>query len=403
MTIPISIFYLLFFGIAFNGPIFVLSLANGSTVAGPVEQIGDNWSVRLGGVKPVSATGLQAISMHRENTSLPAWPRNEQVILANGDRLPGTVRELSGDRLLVRTDLGKEADLTIPLSAVSVIWVAAPEGVDNVDKWRRRLAAAKRSRDAVYLRNGDVVEGTLNAINGQSRDVQIESAKKDVTVPFSKIAVIALNSELIRPLQAKGVHARLVLDTGCRLTLDSAQADHGGLTGKTVFGGDIAIPLDRIRAIDWLGGCVVYLSDLKPRAYQFRSFLAGASWPYLTDASVMESDLRLGGQLYDKGLGVHTSSRLTYTLGPDDRTFEALVGLDDAVGKEGSAHVQVLVDGKPQKLAWDGNLTGQSGPRLIRVSVTGAKELTLVADFGDFGDVQGCVDWANARLIKNRK
>jgi hypothetical protein len=73
------------------------------------------------------------------------------------------------------------------------------------------------------------------------------------------------------------------------------------------------------------------------------------------------------------------------------------------VGKEGSAHVQVLVDGKPQKLAWDGNLTGQSGPRLIRVSVIGAKELTLVADFGDFGDVQGCVDWANARLIKNRK
>src|SRR5260370_33597402 len=151
MTIPISIFYLLFFGIAFNGPTFVLSLADGTTVAGPVEQIGDNWSVRLGGVKPVNATGLQTISMHRENTSLPAWPRNEQVILANGDRLPGTVRELSGDRLLVRTDLGKEADLTIPLSAVSVIWVAAPDGVDNVDKWRRRPVAAKRSRDAVAL------------------------------------------------------------------------------------------------------------------------------------------------------------------------------------------------------------------------------------------------------------
>jgi len=142
MTIPISIFYLLFFGIAFNGPIFVLSLANGSTVAGPVEQIGDNWSVRLGGVKPVSATGLQAISIHRENTSLPAWPRNEQVILANGDRLPGTVRELSGDRLLVRTDLGKEADLTIPLSAVSVIWVAAPDGVDGAVLGAQRSGGA---------------------------------------------------------------------------------------------------------------------------------------------------------------------------------------------------------------------------------------------------------------------
>src|SRR5262249_55020777 len=109
------------------------------------------------------------------------------------------------------------------------------------------------------------------------------------------------------------------------------------------------------------------------------------------------------GQLYDKGLGVHSSSRLTYDIGPEDRWFEALVGLDDAVGKEGSARIQVLLDGKPQKLSRDANLTWPKGPQAVRLAGGGAKELTLVTDFGTYGDVQGCVDWANARLIRNQK
>ena len=62
----------------------------------------------------------------------------------------------------------------------------------------------------------------------------------------------------------------------------------------------------------------------------------------------------------------------------------------------------VLLDGRPQKLAWDGDLTWEKGPRHIRLAVSGSKELTLVSDFGSFGDVQGCVDWADARLIKKQ-
>jgi hypothetical protein len=383
-------------------PIFSLKLADGQAVTGPLEGIGEDWSIRLGREKPVTASGLNVISLRRDRLSLPGWPPSEQIILANGDRLPGAVRGLNGERLLINANFGKEAELAIPLSAVSMIWMAAPDGVDNARKWQRRLVASRRSRDIVYLRNGDVVEGTLNAIQAKSRDVQIESAKKEVIVPLNKIAVIALNTELVRPLQPKGVHVRLVLDNGCRLTLESAQADRGALRGKTAFGSEVAFGLDHVLAIDWLGGCVVYLSDLKPRAYESHSFLGDAGWRYASDTSVMESALRLGGQLYDKGLGVHTSSRLTYALDANDYVFEALVGMDDTVGKEGSARIGVMVDGRPQKLAWDGKLTSQTGPRLIRLSLSQAMALTLVADFGDFGDVQGCVDWANARLIRRR-
>jgi len=389
-------------------PIFTLTLADGTTVSGNVEQIGDNWSIRMAGAQPREAA--EVVSLRRDKIPIPPSPHAEQIILANGDRLPATIQELIGDRLRVHGDLGQEGDFALPISSVSVIWITAPDGVEHPDKWRRRLLVDRRSHDTVYLRNGEIIEGIVNSIVAaqgadapRSGTLQIESGKKDVAVPLKNIAVVAFNTGLIRNLQPKGVHGRLVLDNGVRLTLASAWSDGHVITGKTVFGGDVSIPLHRVIALDWLGGCVVYLSDLKPRSYEFRSFLGGVDWPYVKDSSVAEGDIRLGGRLYDKGIGVHSACRLTYAVDADVNAFEAMVGMDDLVGKEGSARIQVLLDAKPQKLAWDGMLAGGSKPRNVRVPISGAKEITLVTDFGDFGDVQGCVDWADARFIRKEK
>ena len=61
-------------------------------------------------------------------------------------------------------------------------------------------------------------------------------------------------------------------------------------------------------------------------------------------------DLRLAGSTYDKGIGLHSESRLTYALNRNYQWFESLVGLDDQTGRRGSVLIEVLVDGKPQAL-----------------------------------------------------
>ena len=81
------------------------------------------------------------------------------------------------------------------------------------------------------------------------------------------------------------------------------------------------------------------------------------------------------------------------------RWFEAAVGLDDRTGQGGSVRVRVLVDGI-EKGGNDTELTAATGPRAVRVDVAGAKELTLVVEFGSGGDVCDHVDWADARLVK---
>src|SRR5262249_38018985 len=118
------------------------------------------------------------------------------------------------------------------------------------------------------------------------------------------------------------------------------------------------------------------------------------------EGAVGGGDLRLGGSTYDKGVGLHSESRLTYDVSGGFRRFEALVGLDEAAGPAGSVRVKVLLDGKPQDVGADKELTARDRPVPVRVDLAGARELTLVVELRRGGDLGGHVDWADARLVK---
>ena len=213
------------------------------------------------------------------------------------------------------------------------------------------------------------------------------------------MAVVVFNTELSTTLKPKAAYGRLVLRDGTRLSLASAAcADGRTLTGDTLFKTALSFPLEDVVALFIEGGPAVYLSELKARKFEQNPYL-GEPWPYVLDGSVDRRDLRLGGSTFDRGIGLHTESRLTYDLGGRYRRFEALVGLDDQTGKGGRARIRVLVDGKPKDVG-DAELTSRSEPLAVRVDVTGAKELTLVAEFGERGGVRGHVNWADARLVK---
>jgi hypothetical protein len=329
---------------------------------------------------------------------LPAYPNEEQVLFANGDCLAGTPLHVSGGRLRFRLPGEEGPELDLSLTTLAVIWFATPQGPDDAEAWRRRLRAQPRGRDLLLLRNGDTAQGTLAALTDTA--VRLETAAGDtIEVERGKVAAVALNTELVRRPRPRRAYGRLVLTDGSRLALASAQSSDRLLTGKTLYGVAVAFPLEAVAALDVYQGCAVYLSDLKPRQYTHRPYL-GAGWPFVPDGSVAGRDLRVGGGIHDKGVGLHSESRLTYDLRGGYRWFEVLVGLDDRTGQGGSARIGVLVDGKPCDLGGPDELTGQTPPRALRIPVKGAKELTLVVEFGKRGDVQDHVNWADARLIR---
>jgi hypothetical protein len=375
---------------------FVAQTASGAAPAGTLQQLGPGWTVRLAGKELIG----DLLALRRAGTPLPPPPSGEQLLFVNGDRLAVLVKRLADEQIRFQfpAEFEGNKDAKVPLSALSVIWLGAPDGVDRPDLFRRRLVSAQRQRDTLLLRNGDVLEGLLGSLDDAG--VEMEVDKKPAPVPRARIAAIALSTELTTPLRPKGTFARLVLASGCRLSLAEAACDDGKtLTGTTLFDASVRVPMEQVIALDLYQGKSVPLSDLKPLKLEQTPYL-GVTWPLVMDGSVVGRDLRLGGSSYDKGLGMHSESRVTYDVSAGYRRFEALVGLDDQTGFEGSVRIKVLVDGKPRDLGWDKELSAQTGPQPVRVDLKGAKQLTLVVEFGQRGDVGDHVDWADARLVK---
>jgi hypothetical protein len=377
-------------------PAFVAHTAGGGTPTGTLQQLGPGWAVRFGGKESVR----DLLTLRRTDKPLPPPPTGEQLVFVNGDRVAGRVRKLADEQIHFQftAELEANKEARVPLSALSVIWLATPDGVDQPDLFRRRLAAGQRQRDTLLLRNGDALEGLLGGFDDAG--VQMEVDKKSVPVPRSRIAAVALSTELTTPLRPKGVFGRLILAGGSRLSLaDAACEDGKTLTGTTLFDAPVRVPLEQVLALDIYQGKAVPLSELKPLKQEQTPYL-GVSWPLVNDGSVAGRDLRLGGSSYDKGLGMHSESRVTYDVSAGYRRFEALVGLDDQTGRDGSVRIKVLVDGKPRDVGWDKELTAQTGPQPVRVDLAGAKQLTLVVEFGQRGDVGDHIDWVDARLVR---
>jgi hypothetical protein len=390
-------------------PLFILHTANGALEPAPLERIGEDWSISLGGINPKEIPVTDVISLRRTAVRLPGPPRKEQVLSASGDRVAGKVLQLGQDRLRLAASFDEKLkatqEVSLPLASLSAIWLMAPdESPEAVELFRRigepgaSTSGRRRRQDLVILRNGDSIEGTLTAIDDRSVHIAA-SPDRDTTLERVRVAAIALSSELARPTRPKGVYGRLRLANGCRLSLASSRSDGQVLNAKTLLGPTVQVSVEQIAALDLYQGCATYLSDLKPSRYQHIPYLE-IPWPYRLDASVAGNAVQLAGSTYDKGIGMHSESRLTYDLSVGYRWFEALVGLDDQTGKEGSVLIQVLVDGKPQEVAENEELTASSSPRSMRVPVAGGKELTLVVKFGRHGDVQDHVNWADARLVK---
>jgi hypothetical protein len=379
-------------------PVFVVHAASGNPIKGTLKQIDDKWTAIVGDSR-ARVDGGELISLRRADVPLPAPSAGAQALFSNGDRLPGTTGTLTGARLSFAPALGGE-EMTLPLAALSVLWLDNPADATHPERLRRRLLSERRTRDLLWLKNGDQLQGNLLRLDAQSAVIEVE--RNEVKVDRAKIAIVALSNEVPRTLKPTGSYGLVVLTNGGRISVASVQADAKTLAAKTLFGATLKVPLDQVATLDIFQGRAVYLSDLKPKAYQYVPFLDAKEPPFswTADQSVAGDALKLGPSTFVKGLGMHSESRIIYTLDGAYRRFDAVVGLDASADRRTQVRIKVLVDGKPRGWGWDKDLTAQTGPKEVRVDIAGARELTLVVEHGQVPFVQGRVSWGDARLVK---
>lgn len=139
-----------------------------------------------------------------------------------------------------------------------------------------------------------------------------------------------------------------------------------------------------------------------------RALVATNGWgPVETDRSNGQQaggdgkPLTLNGTVYPKGYGVHAPSELKYSLAGTDNAncvrFKAQIGLDDAVGTQGSAVFQVW--GDAAKLYDSGLMTGASATKTVSVDVRGQSSVRLVVTDGGNGKSFDHADWVSPALV----
>jgi hypothetical protein len=343
-------------------------------------------SVQIEGDKTISGQQIVAI---RRPAAPPRRPIDlPHVLLANGDILPGKVVSIQNDKLRFAADLGADIELTMPLTAVTRM---------QLSNGTTAQLQPKRGVDSLALSNGDSITGTILSLAADG-PLRMESKGQSSDVPRDRIESIVLNSELTRAPRPTGKYWRVALNNGTRLSLNSVTSDSVSITGKTLFGETLRFRMTQLAVMSVVGGPAVYLSDLKPLRYEHSPYL-GVHWPLAADRSVAGNELRLAGGTFDKGLGLHSASEVTFSVPPHARRFEALAGLDEFTGRRGAVLLDVKADGR-SLLSKPVALTGRGPPHELRLPLPpGCKELTIRVDFGPSGDVQDHVNLADARII----
>ena len=347
------------------------------------------------------------VSLRIPKFPLPALPTDAHVVLANGDRIAGEL--LGGDGLTIRLGAlfgvaGKTAELALPLSAVSAIWLLPPPQDSPLDAVKYPWIDASKKQDTLKLRNGDILRGTLERLTPASGPIRFKPAGDAAAKSFdlNKIAALAFDPSLSRVKLPAGQHFRIVSKSGSRLTLASASFDGTTFTGATSTGAKFTMPQSDLVALDTIGGKVAMLADRKTKSQKIEPY-GSVSWPLAPNRSVREAALRLntvhGDETFDRGLGMHSQTTVTYDLAGKYRTFRSTVGLDSHSGRKGAVDVRILVDGKEQAISGLKGLTADAAVE-IRLDIVGAKELTLIVDYGPGGDVQDDVNWADAKLVE---
>lgn len=390
-------------------PLFIAQGTDPTPVAGTLAKLTPDFGVTL--VEPnATIQAGELVSLRRARMPLPPLPTTPHVRLANGDVI--RVTEVIGDgdaSLTLAAWFGSAKDsvpLIIPLTALSAVWFTDPPADTPPDPGAYSWFDATKKQDALLLRNGDVVRGAVDKLTGDQTGVvrfKPVGEKTPTSYPRSAVAAIAFDPSLARVKKPKGAFARVTTTDGSRVSVSAVSADGKTLEVTTLTGGKLSLPLADVMAVDVFGGKAAYLSDLKPKAVKEEAF-GSVAWPWAADRSVKGNPLRLrtplGDEVFAKGLGLHSKTTLTYDLGGKYRRFEATVGLDAVSGRRGAVDVTVLVDGKPQAIDGLTGLTFAGGVKSLSVDVKKAKELTIVVDFGQGGDVQDDVNFADARLVE---
>ena len=145
-----------------------------------------------------------------------------------------------------------------------------------------------------------------------------------------------------------------------------------------------------------VSGTAVAVSDLK---WSSQSNGWGPAEVDMSNGERPQGDglpLRIGSEEFDRGIGTHAPSRITFDVPDGCTVFLSDVGLDEEVGDQGTVVFEVFGDGT--LLTTSGLVFATDEAIPLAADVEGVNELELVVTRGGDGNAFDHADWGDARL-----
>lgn len=272
-------------------------------------------------------------------------------------------------------------------------------GIDQVKLIARdsrivRDADTPELQDVLLLTNRDVVRGVLAELSDQFLAMQTGQGEI-ITVPLSALESLtfAMPAGVARPVDDSPF--RVKLNDGSIVTVDDLRLRDDRLSFNCA-GVDRVVPLDRVVLIEQQSGPVKWLSSMDPVENIHRPFLS-VHWPARMNTGVSGEPIRFGQQVYRRGIGVHSFSRLTFRIPPGYTHFRTRYAID---GERPYADVTIRVLLDEQVVHEVESFRAGVLSPVIDLPLGDARTITLEVDYGQGFDVQDRLNWIEPALVR---
>jgi hypothetical protein len=266
-------------------------------------------------------------------------------------------------------------------------------------EYDQSLGAPAAELDRLFITDD---EGRVSAVTGLVESLTADELRIDVNGQMRGVSRGKIYGVVFAQPAVQNATPRCVVsfrDRSSRLGGESLSLHNGQAKLQLGPKATVEFPWAAVESVVIRSSRVAYLSDLKPVKEEQTPILT-LPLPAQRDKSVSGGRLKVGLESFDKGLGVHARSALTFAPAGKWDLFVAKIGLDARARGKGDCLFQVLADGKS---IFQQRITGQDLTTTdIKLPITGCQELTLVVEPGTGLDLADHANWCDARLIKNK-
>jgi hypothetical protein len=328
----------------------------------------------------------------------PAASASEQKVTAAIDLLGGgrvLAKAVAIADEKCRIDWASGEPLSLPVDLVRAIRLDVE--ADNAE-FEKALRTPSAESDRVFVKDE---AGKLSSVTGLIESLDADQLKIEVSGQQHRVPRPRLFGIVVaQPAAGESLPRCLVeFHDGSKLGGETLSLADGKATLHFPADAKAELAWSAVSRVTIRSSRVAFLSDLKPLAEEQQPIVT-LPLPAQRDQTVSGKPLTLGSRTYDKGLGVHARSLVTFAAEKKWDVFAATIGLDAAAGGRGDCVFVVQADGQPLLTR---RMKGNQSPEHIQIPITGREQVTLLVEPGEGLDLADHANWCDARFIKNRE